>query len=59
MKDGFELKYQPLNPRTKIMKFLIMSVTVALLTLSSCNDPKSDENNDDRTEQDDQEGDDN
>ena len=41
------------------MKFFIMSVTVALLTLSSCNDPKSDENNDDRTEQDDQEGNDN
>ena len=34
-------------------------MTVALLTLSSCNDPHSDENNEDRTEQGDQEVDDN
>ena len=36
-----------------------MSIANALLTLSSCNDPQSDENNEDRTEQGDQEIDDN
>ena len=36
-----------------------MSITVALLILSSCNDPQSDENNEDRTEQGDQEVNDN
>ena len=33
------------------MKFFIVCAAAALLTLSACNDPKSDENEDDRTEQ--------
>ena len=36
-----------------------MSIIVTLLILSSRNDPQSDENNEDRTEQGDQEVDDN
>lgn len=40
------------------MKFFIVSATAALLTLSACNAPQSDENEDDRTEQGDREDDD-
>jgi len=39
------------------MKFFIVCAAAALLTLSACNDPKSDENEDDRTEQGEGEGD--
>ena len=57
MGDGYGSQHDFLRLRNNKMKFFIVCAAAALLTLSACNDPKSDENEDDRTEQGEGEGD--